>query len=112
LLVGRYITPDAADPKEVIAVFIPGPVAWNPLHIISSRLLIGGEFLDGIRWLFGLNGRRSRAANGRLTVGLMHRAARQYLHALLLGLVGIRLRRLGVDWLRWRRWFLGIDGIA
>src|SRR6185503_15181124 len=45
VLAGRRSPPGTADPEEVLALVVPGPVAANPIHI-PLRFLLGRHLIE------------------------------------------------------------------
>src|SRR5437870_6869733 len=84
--------PEAAHPQEIVAIIIPGPVAWNPLNV-SLGFLVGGHLIQKRRRLFGDDGSRLRGSADRLRISLMNGTSGQDFYAFILGL---RLS-LGID---------------
>ena len=88
----RQIAPDAADPKEILPLVVPAPVAGDPRDVGPLQSLFRRQFFDGSRRRF----RRHDARLGIVCHGfrecLVNRPAREHLHPLL-GTAGPRRRR-------------------
>src|SRR5262249_4903723 len=78
-LVGRDGPPKPAHPDEIRALVVPGPIAGNPGNVVALRLLIRGDFFNGLGWCLRGDGTRLRVEDGRLTEGLVDRPAGQLL---------------------------------
>lgn len=75
----RHITPGAADPKKVIALVIPTPIARNPCDVVPFRPHVGRHFFDGVGRRFGHHDPRLGIERDHPGEGLMHRPAREHL---------------------------------
>jgi DNA-binding beta-propeller fold protein YncE len=51
----RRHSPQAADPEIILSLPVPGPISGNPLHVVSLRLLVRGNFRNRVRRLLGKN---------------------------------------------------------
>ena len=47
----RQLAPDAANPQEIVAIVVPGPVPWNPDDVVPFRFEVGSDFRDVFRRL-------------------------------------------------------------
>ena len=102
-LTGRNDSPDTADPVEILALIVPGPVAGNPLHVFTFRRVFRRDFLNRL----GRPLRHDQSGRGIRIVlfgeRLVDRTASEYLHVF----TGVGRRRsddlLGGDPLRRRQ---------
>jgi hypothetical protein len=78
----RWDAPEAADPYEIAALVVPGPITRDPLDVVPLGFFIGWNFVD---WIGGLAIDRQAPAwlgGSWLSVCLMHRASTQYFNPL------------------------------
>jgi hypothetical protein len=71
----RDRSPDAADPDEILPLFVPEPVAGNPSDVITLRLELRRNLVHVHRRLLGRNDARLRILRDLLGEGLVQRAA-------------------------------------
>jgi hypothetical protein len=104
-LIRRNDSPDTANPIEILALIVPGPVAGNPLHIFTFRYVFRRDFLNRL----GRPLRHDHSGRGIRIVlfgeRLVDRTASEHLHVFTF--TGVCRRRcddlLGGDPLRRRR---------
>jgi hypothetical protein len=79
-LTGRNDSPDTANPVEIFAIIVPGPVAGNPLHVFTFRCVFRRDFLNRL----GRPLRHNQSGRGSRIVlfgeRLVDRTASEHLH--------------------------------
>src|ERR1019366_7121506 len=84
----RQGTPHATDPKKIVSLVIPGPVAGNPRDIGPLGVLVRRHLLDSLWRRFGYHHARLRIERDNPRKRLMHGPACKHLDPLRITRIG------------------------
>ena len=88
-MVGRCISPDAANPNEIVSFAIPMPISRNPDDVVAFGSCFGWNFINGFRDFLIYPKSRSRFLAHLRGKGLMNGAACQHLEVFTGRAVGL-----------------------